>query len=135
NAYYQYGRNRSVFATLNDPISNNLYRAADAALDPGTNEIVCRSTLTSPADGCEPLNIFGFGSPSQAAIDYVNGTAIQDVTVKQSVAEASMQGEVIDLPAGPLGVAVGAGYRKEEVVQVVDPISSSIRTGVGIMGF
>lgn len=135
NGYYQYGENESLFRTINDPISNNLYRAADSVLRPGTNDIVCRSTLTNPSDGCQPLNIFGFGSPSQAAIDYVNGTAVQDVTVKQNVAEISFQGTIIDLPAGPLGVAVGAGYRKEEMVQYVDPISSSIRTGDGIMGF
>jgi outer membrane receptor protein involved in Fe transport len=135
NAYYQYGRNHSLFLTLNDPISENLYRAADAVRNPANGQIVCRTTLTNPSDGCVPLNIFGEGSASQAALDYINGTAVQDVTVVQHVAEFSVQGSLLQLPGGPLGVAAGAGWRKESFDQVVDPISSSIRTGAGTRGF
>ncbi|MDP3738477.1 MAG: TonB-dependent receptor [Hyphomonadaceae bacterium] len=135
NAYYQFGRSHALFETLNDPISNNLYRAADAVVNPANGQIVCRSTLTNAGDGCVPINLFGFGAPSQAAIDYVNGTAVQDSIVKQHVAEFSVQGSVFELPGGSLGLAAGVGWRKERFDQVVDPISSSIRTGIGIRGF
>lgn len=133
NVYYEHGANDSLFLTRDDPQSDNLYRAADAVLSNG--RIVCRSTLSNPNDGCVPLNIFGFGSPSEAAKDYVVGTAVQDVSVKQDVVEGSIKGELFDLPGGPLGVAAGAGYRKEKFVQITDSRSQQIRTGAGIQGY
>lgn len=134
-AYYQYGQNHSLFKTLDDPISRNLYRAADAVVNPTTGTIVCRSTLTNPSDGCVPLDIFGNGAPSPEALNYVVGTAIQDVTVKQHVAEATVQGSVFKLPGGMFAIAAGVGWRKERFDQTVDPNSSIIRTGAGIRGF
>jgi iron complex outermembrane receptor protein len=135
SAYYEYGKNHSVFKTEDDPISERLYRAADAVVNPANGQVVCRTTLTTPTDGCVPLNIFGYGSPSAASLAYVIGTAVQDVTVKQQVAEANVQGPVYQLPAGPLQVAAGVGIRKERFDQTVDALSSSIRTGTGIRGF
>ncbi len=142
NAYFQHGQNRSVFKTSDNPISNNLYRAADAVVAQAgnaagvpTGTIICRSTLLVPSDGCVPVNIFGNGAPSAAALRYITGTAVQDVTVKQDVFETSMQGSIFDLPGGAVKVAAGVGWRKESFVQITDPISSSIRTGAGIQGF
>jgi len=142
NAYFQHGQNRSLFRTSDNPISNNLYRAADAVVAQAGNiagvpagTIICRSTLLVPTDGCVPMNVFGFGAPSDAARRYITGTAVQDITVTQDVFEASVQGSVFELPGGPVKVAGGLGWRKESFVQVVDPISSSIRTGAGIQGF
>ncbi len=132
-AYYQNGENHSVFKTTDDPISNNLYRAVDAVESNG--RIVCRSTLTDPTNGCVPMNIFGVGAPSDASRAYVVGTAIQDVTVKQNVVEATVVGHVGQLQGGQIGLAFGAGYRKEEFDQITDPISQTIRTGAGIQGF
>lgn len=142
NAYFQHGQNRSLFRTSDNPISNNLYRAADAVVAQAGNvagvpagTIICRSTLLVPTDGCVPMNVFGFGAPSAPARRYITGTAVQDITVQQDVFEASVQGTVFELPGGPAKVAAGVGWRKESFVQVVDPISSSIRTGAGIQGF
>jgi iron complex outermembrane receptor protein len=131
--YYQHGENHSVFKTEDDPISNNLYRAVDAVESNG--KIVCRSTLTDPTNGCVPLNIFGVGAPSDAARAYIVGTAVQDVTVKQDVAEATVIGRFGQLQGGQIGMAFGVGYRKEQVDQTTDAISQTIRTGAGIQGF
>jgi outer membrane receptor protein involved in Fe transport len=135
HGYAQAGQNHAVFKTQDDPISDNLYRAADAVVNPANGQIVCRSTLTNPNNGCVPLDIFGQGAPSAAAKAYVTGTAIQDVLVKQQVAEFSTQGELFALPGGPLSVALGAGYRHESFVQTVDAQSTEIRTGAGIQGY
>jgi iron complex outermembrane receptor protein len=132
--YFQHGDNHSLFKTEDDPISNNLYRASDAVMN-GNGQIVCRSTLTNPTNGCVPLNIFGYGSASAAALAYITGTATQDVTVKEDVAEGSVNGKVLALPAGDLEVAAGVGWRKEQFVQTTDAISQEIRTGAGINGF
>lgn len=133
NVYYEHGQNHSLFLTRDDPISDNLYRAADAVLSNG--RIVCRSTLTNPNDGCVPLDIFGYGNASAAALNYIVGTAVQDVHTKQDVAEGSVRGNLLNLPGGPLGVAGGLGYRKEVFRQVTDRQAQEIRTGVGIRGY
>lgn len=135
HGYAQAGQNHAVFKTQDDPISDKLYQAADAVVNPANGQIVCRSTLTNPGDGCVPLDIFGQGAPSAAAKAYVTGTAIQDVMVKQQVAEFSAQGDLFKLPGGYLSAAFGAGYRHESFIQTVDPRSTEIRTGAGNPAF
>lgn len=132
-AYYQHGESHALFKTTDDPISDNLYRAVDAVRVNGL--VTCRSTIADPTNGCVPLNIFGDGSPSAASRAWIVGTAVQDVTVKQDVVEAAVTGEPLALPGGPLGVAFGAGWRKEDFVQTTDPVSQRIRTGNGIQGY
>lgn len=130
DAYAQAGRNHALYLTSDDPMSSELYRAADSVLNPANGQIVCRSTLSDPNDGCVPLNIFGDGNASAAAKRYITGTAVQDVHVKQDVAEFSVHGDLFELPAGAIAVAFGAGYRKEEFTQKTDSRSNTIRTGV-----
>ena len=71
------------------------------------------------------MNVFGFNSVSQAAIDYitVNGTAKDnyDSYAKQRVAAANITGEIMELPAGSWRVATGVEYRKEEAKQTYNP--------------
>jgi outer membrane receptor protein involved in Fe transport len=127
DTYYQWGRNNYV--QLNDGTLNSNYTAAiDAVRDAGGN-IVCRpgAALNAADPGCVPFNIFGQGSPSAAAIDYVLGTMVNDVTTKQQVAAFNLSGDVFNLPAGPVSVAAGVEYRKEEVSSQVDDRSLASR--------
>ncbi len=70
-----------------------------------------------------PLNIFGWGVASPAAIDYVKGESMQKLTFTQQVAAASITGDLFNDWAGPVSMAVGAEYRKEEVTGWADPLS------------
>ena len=91
----------------------NYFNALDAFEDANGN-IVCRSA-EAQADGCVPVNIMGFGAPSQQAIDYINTVSIGDSTIEQTVVSASLaNGAIYELPAGYVGIAFGAEYRKEE---------------------
>ena len=45
------------------------------------------------AVGCVPINLFGTGVASPAAIAYVTGTSSGSQFIKQSSAEASVTGE------------------------------------------
>lgn len=114
-------------------ILENYYRAADAVRAPN-GSIVCRSTLTNPNDGCVPINLFGEGSPSPAAIDYVTAVTVADQTNDQDVAAFDIRGELWSLPAGPIGFATGFEYRREATEQTVDPISASTISGAGFRG-
>ncbi len=105
---------------------NNYNLAIDAVRGPG-GAIVCRSTLASPTNGCVPLNIFGVGSGAQAAINYVTGTEHHDQYLDQDVVAASVRGEPLKLPGGPLSVAAGVEYRRESFRMTADPISAGGR--------
>lgn len=74
---------------------------------------VCAATF-----GCVPFNFFGgqgtgSGSITQAMLDYV--TYVQKDVSEQLLTDltANISGHLFDLPAGPLGVALGVEERKE----------------------
>jgi len=137
--YGQMGRGYVSYKTGNDPISDNLYRASDAVVNPANGQIVCRQSLSNPAAtaisnpvGCQPLNIFGVGNASAAALKYITGTAIQIVRVAEDVAEVSTNGGLFDIQGGTVSIALGGSYRREAFTQVTDAQSQEIRTGAGI---
>ena len=70
--------------------------------------------LAGPS-GCVPLNFFqGTENFTREMFDFASFVA-QDTTQKETtVYNANLTGDLIDLPAGPLGFAVGYEYRKEE---------------------
>jgi outer membrane receptor protein involved in Fe transport len=139
HGYGQMGRAYGSYKTQNDPISDNLYRASDAVVNPANGQIVCRQSLSNPAPtpisnpvGCQPLNIFGVGNASAASLKYITGTAIQIVRVAEDVAELSASGELFDIQGGAVSLAIGGSYRREAFTQVTDAQSQEIRTGAGI---
>lgn len=145
NVYYQYGQNKyntsygKQFITSRGGISaaGNLNLAIDAVIAPADNtagiaagKIVCRSTLTNPANGCQPLNLLGLGKASPAAIEYVTGTARLNSVYKQHVVEGAAQGELFNLWAGPTVVALGGSYRFESINVQTDSLSQELAFGV-----
>ena len=91
-----------------------LNQAVNAVVNPATGAVVCRSTLTNPTDGCVPLNLFGAGNASKAAINYVFPTLSEDVSYTQAVVSGNIHGDVLQgWGAGPIRLASGAEYRHE----------------------
>jgi len=128
DAYYQFGRTDYSQTGRNTTINSLMDYATDAVIDPATDAPACRAVLLGnpAAAGCEPLNIFGNGSPSRAAIDYVTGTAIQQTELTQHVAALTVQGDVAELWAGPLSIASGVEYRKDMAEGLADPVSTAL---------
>ena len=146
--YYQYGTNRRD-GIQSGTLVSNIFAAVDAVKDPAGN-IVCRVSLYGNAfPGCQPINLFGQGNASQAAIDYVTqfvpGQAIttpvfyadtgyargdtlsytsglykENVTMmREHVAEFSMTGDVVNNWAGTISAAFGGSYRRDSIHQLV----------------
>lgn len=134
DAYYEHSRNRQFTKIENNLIYSRFFAAVDAVSNPANGQIVCNVALTNPGlyPGCVPINLFGQGSPSAAAINYIKGTSFHDAVVKQDVAEVVLRGQPIALPAGPLSIAISADYRKNSVTQTVDPLSRTPVSPTGL---
>lgn len=122
DGYYQWGQNRNtnIVKTTNKITNFNL--ATDAVRAPD-GSIVCRSTLTSPGNGCVPFNPFGVGSPSSASLAYVNGDSPAYIRTTQQAAALNLSGEPFSTWAGPVSLAVGAEYRRETARVESDALS------------
>ncbi|WP_332656110.1 TonB-dependent receptor domain-containing protein [Brevundimonas sp.] len=63
---------------------------------------------------CVPLNVFGNGNQSEAALAYIDAAITTVEHNEQEQAVASVSGQLWDVfGAGPIGVALGAEYRRE----------------------
>jgi iron complex outermembrane receptor protein len=136
HTYYQRGESNVTYTWANVPIIANFNNAVDVIANPAVGGIagiaagtpICRSTLTSPNNGCVPVNLFGSGSPTLAAINYITGVTIgqqprQDIKITQDVWSADAQYEPFNTWAGPVSVSGGMEYRKEAYTADADPIS------------
>ena len=78
----------------------------------------------TPGDGsCAPGNPFGTGNWSLAAQDFIAPVSMQNDEVTQTVLSLIVTGDTerwFSLPGGPLGLAGGIEYRKEESDAVPD---------------
>lgn len=125
NAYYQYGQSKR-FLELYGFRVDRLYKGLDAVRDSNGN-IVCRSTLSFPNDGCVPLNLFGIGNYSEEAREWIQDSGWLDTQVTQHVVEASINGQLFQNWAGPVSVAAGVSYKKDKLDQVGgDPNGSPV---------
>ncbi|MEJ1962280.1 MAG: TonB-dependent receptor [Gammaproteobacteria bacterium] len=127
DASYAYGANDYELRDAPNRILDNYRLAIDSVVDPANGEIVCRSSLTNPGNGCQPLNLFGEGSPSQAAIDYVTAETWNRTDYRQHSLAASASGTPFNTWAGPVSFTAGAGYRAEHQTSRVDPIANALR--------
>ena len=118
----QYGRTDFSNKQFNNLLVNNLVKAADAVRTGGT--ISCRvNANASTADddpACAPINLFGQGSPSQAAINYITGTGISNTRIEQSVFAGQIGGELFRNWAGAIRATVGAEHRREKLHRTVN---------------
>jgi outer membrane receptor protein involved in Fe transport len=129
DAYAQRGTSNIINDVTSTIVAN--YRDAIDSVRNADGEIVCRSTLSNPGNGCVPYNVLGYGLNSQAAVNYVLGTARLDQQLEQDVIAASVQGEPFSTWAGPVSMAGGIEYREESVVSHTDPIAQASGYFVG----
>ena len=149
NAYIQHSQIREHQHNPNNTLTANYNNAVDAVTITSANvaasglpigSIQCRSTIAAPTNGCQPLNIFGQGVVSEAALNYVQpgrggNLAVMDQShyhLQQEVVAASMQGTLPwELPAGKVAVAFGAEYRLEQQRNFDDPLHFGAAAGWG----
>ena len=150
NVYGQHGESRVRTVVINNVVKANYNNAVDAvrvtAGNVGTSglaigSIACRSTLSNPTNGCQPLDVFGTNNASAAALNYTNGLARSGGNYAQSVLNedvfsGSMQGTLPadwSLPAGPIAVSFGGEYRQEAARVTADP--TALAVGYNVANF
>ncbi len=111
NASANFGKNNGTFQSPN--IDQSKFVQAINVTKDATGAIVC-ADATARAAGCQPLNMFGLGAPSTAALNYVQVQFISDFEIKQTDYQANFGGDLLMLPAGAWKASVGYEYRKEE---------------------
>ena len=78
---------------------------------------------------CVPLDLLhGAGTITQEMLDYISFTGIAKGYTQQRILQYNITGDLVDLPAGPIGVAVGASSRWEAGAFTPDPLTSTGNT-------
>ena len=160
---YVYGRNDTSYVSTNQRIEDRYFAALDvvdvgqfrtgtpngvfdcrvnvdggAIVDAGTGNYGQAPQTFTPGQ-CVPLNIFGEGAPSQAALDFILTDTRNDYRIEQHVANAFVTGDfggLFTLPGGAVNYAFGAEYRKESSDFRPDPISTQVTDfdpGTGVL--
>lgn len=85
--------------------------------------------LADCTGACVPLNIFGGeGSITQAMLDYISFTEHDRSSQRMQDYTANVTGDLFDLPAGPVSMAIGYEHRFQHGSFTPDPI---IQAGLG----
>ena len=150
DASFSNGRTSQYAPQNNLPITPNYFSAADVVVHPTTGNFVCRSNFydaagnfvaagTGVSPGCVPMNLFGEGSISKEAEDYVVGDSWKRLVLKQRLFQANLRGDLgesLQLGAGPIGIATGFEYHTESAAQTTDPLSptSVLATNSDVVG-
>jgi iron complex outermembrane receptor protein len=120
DAYVQYSHNKGLYSSeqlLKDVIDLTSFQTASCV---GTiTPVSHKQCMDLP--WTDPNFLAGHFTPEQAAymFDWQTGKTIY----KQLSAEASVTGHLFDLPAGPVGVALGITGRRDSIVDTPGPIT------------
>ncbi|KGJ88321.1 TonB-dependent receptor plug domain-containing protein [Colwellia psychrerythraea] len=100
----------------------NIFRA-QYALDAGYADdgvtIQCNDAQAR-AEGCAPLNLFGEGSISPEAADYIRANPRLDTYNEQANIMGYIAGDLFEMPAGPVSTVFGAEYRRDTQEAITD---------------
>lgn len=107
--YFQYGNTHGSNTLLGD--------TSLARIQQGLLLNAAGTGCADPSGGCVPVNIFGQGTMSAAAANFIKTRINSSQDYEQLYAGLTFNGDtanMFSLPAGPIGFAVGAEYRAED---------------------
>jgi iron complex outermembrane recepter protein len=93
------------------------------AVEQGVNGCVnSAGVLRGPGilPGCVSVNIFGFNTITPDAVRFIKTDTYDSSEFEQVRTAVNLTGSLFELPGGPLGIAVGAEYRKDTGVSTPD---------------
>jgi iron complex outermembrane recepter protein len=129
-ASYVWGRTQEDLITRGLVGTDRLYHGLRVEPDPASPGNFRCADVTARAGGCVPINpMKGPGGYTQAMKDWltVSGSSRGESILENGVAWLS--GSVVELPAGPVNVAVGAEYRTFSGYRDHDNVLNALVTG------
>jgi iron complex outermembrane receptor protein len=120
DVFGQYSELDGFALAYNVPQVARVAQAVDSIVVNG--QVVCRNE-TARANGCVPWDIVN--GPSAEAVAWTNANARSDGLASQTIFATNFSTDLFELPAGSLGFAIGAEYRKEKSDQIQDALSAS----------
>ena len=126
NGYLQHGENEIEIVVQNMTL-NRRYDAAIQAVRAPDGSIQCANPV-AVASGCRPINVFGNVPIDAAAWAYI-APAVgprQYSKQKQDVAAFNITGEPFSIWAGPVAIATGAEWRREQYFVTGDPYGNGV---------
>jgi iron complex outermembrane receptor protein len=121
--YGAYGQTKEAQQSSGQVNVLNFANALQAV--PGANGTPECASANAVAQGCVPINLFGYNTITPQALQYVTAPGSLLTRTTQRLVGGQINGEVYDLPAGPLGVAAGFEWRKEQSSAVPDPLTQA----------
>jgi len=110
DAYYMYGFNDFDNYTRND-VSRSKFEAGIAG---------CPADYVKFVPNCVPINPFGVGTITPEAANFMRLNFADAQVFKRSLASAVINGTAFQMPAGPLGFAVGVEWRRDQTEYTPD---------------
>jgi iron complex outermembrane receptor protein len=123
NGFVSYGRTTESQNSTGQ-INTITARSALEAVPDGSGGVMCADPVAR-AQGCVPLNVFGFNTVTPEALKYVTAPGSLSTAITQKIAGINVDGELFQLPAGKIGVAAGYEWRSEESSSVADPLTQA----------
>ncbi len=134
----QISRNDYEQLSYNNRINARWTMGLDSVINPATNQPICRALLNNPNPtavqdpfgdirSCVPIDPFGAGAVSEAALAYYRGTSVTRSSQGQDVFAANLSGSPFSTWAGEVKFAVGAEYRREKTTLTSDADSMARR--------
>ncbi len=100
---------------LPGPISYALNAVAGANGQPACSVTVSNPNSTDPyIKNCVPLNVFGAGNASKAALQYITANFGNKSYNQQDDGQLNLSGTILKLPAGDWKFSIGYEYRREQ---------------------
>lgn len=128
---FNYGRLETFYETEGNVLLSRYANAVNAVRN-GSGQIVCGINADANPNNddaaCVPVNLFGFGAPSRAALDYFVVNSSREQEAEQYQVTAFVSGDTsgfFELPGGAIQFALGGEYRKETAYSAFDETTRS----------
>lgn len=115
DTYYQYGRTDYDQFTFND-VSNSRLTAGIAG---------CPAEYLQFVPSCVPVNPFGAGNITPEMADFIRLNFSDNTVFKRDLVNASINGDLFEMPAGTAGFALGVEWRKDSSTYTPDAAKQS----------
>ncbi|MDP2325284.1 MAG: TonB-dependent receptor [Gammaproteobacteria bacterium] len=110
DTYYSYGRTDFDNFTKND-VSHSRFEAGIAG---------CPAEYTQFVPSCVPVNPFGAGNITPEMADFIRLNFADNTVFKRDLVNASINGDLFEMPAGMAAFALGVEWRKDSSTYTPD---------------